>query len=330
MSQSQQIKEITDKLQKGIEDLFESDNYKNYLKCMSRFNNYSLNNTILIFKQFPTAKLVASYGTWKHFNRQVLKGSKAIKIISPCPYKKKIETEITDANGKSILGKDGKPLTQESEEKVLMGFKIANVFDISSTDGEELPEIAHKLEGTVDNYDDFFEAIKQFSPVPIEFKKIESSANGYYHLVDKNIVIDSDMSQMMNCKTAIHERAHALLHDRDNGLEKDSHLDKNSKEVQAESIAYSVCQYYNSSGIGIDTSDYSFGYIAGWSSGKDLKELKASLETIRQTTQVIINGIDQKLDAIRQAKQITMDNPISKNMDAHTKNEPKHIKTMKH
>lgn len=324
MSQSQQIKEITEKLQKGIEDLFESDNYKNYLKTMSRFTSYSLNNTLLIAMQKPDATIVASYGTWKHFNRQVTKGSKAIKIIAPCPYKKKVETEVTDANGKSILGKDGKPITEESE-KVLMGFKVANVFDISSTEGEPLPEIAHRLDGSVDNYNDFMLALEQFSPVPIEFKAIDGSANGYYHLIDKNIVVDADMSQMMHCKTAIHEITHALLHDKDNGLEKDALPDKQTKEVQAESVAFTVCQYY-----GIDTSDYSFGYVLGWSSGKYLKELKSSLETIRQTAQTIINGIDQKLDAIRQSKQIDMNVSISKNMDALTKSEPKHNRTIKH
>lgn len=324
MSQSQQIKEITDKLQKGIEDLFESDNYKNYLKTMSRFTSYSLNNTLLIAMQKPDSTLIASYGTWRHFNRQVLKGSKAIKIIAPCPYKKKVETEITDTDGKKILGKDGKPITEESE-KVLMGFKVANVFDYAQTEGEPLPELAHKLDGSVDGYSDFMFALEQFSPVPIEFKAIDGSANGYYHLIDKNIVVDADMSQMMHCKTAIHEITHALLHDKDNGLEKDALPDKQTKEVQAESVAFTVCQYY-----GIDTSDYSFGYVLGWSSGKDLKELKSSLETIRQTAQTIINGIDQKLDAIRQSKQMDMNVSISKNMDALTKSEPKHNKTIKH
>lgn len=324
MSQSQQIKEITDKLEQGVKDLFESDNYKNYLKTMSRFTSYSLNNTLLIAMQKPDATLVASYGTWKHFNRQVLKNSKSIKIIAPCPYKKKVETEITDTDGKKVLGKDGKPITKESE-KVLMGFKVANVFDYAQTGGEPLPELAHKLDGSVDGYSDFMLALEQFAPVPIEFKAIDGSANGYYHLIDKNIVVDADMSQMMHCKTAIHEITHALLHDKDNGLEKDALPDKQTKEVQAESVAYTVCQYYN-----LDTSDYSFGYVAGWSSNKDLKELKSSLETIRQTAQTIISGIDQKLDAIRQAKQITMDDPISKNMDTPTKSEPKHNRTIKH
>lgn len=322
MSQSEQIKAITEKLQQGINNLFQSDAYKNYLKTMSRFTSYSLNNTLLIAMQKPDATLVASYGTWKHFNRQVMKGAKGIKIICPCPYKKKTETEITDTDGKKILGKDGRPLTEKSE-KVLMGFKVANVFDISSTSGEELPTLTHKLDGSVDNYNDFFEAIKQFSPVPIEFKSVEGSANGYYQLIDKNIIINDGMSQMMNCKTAIHEIAHALLHDNDNGLEKDASLDKQTKEVQAESVAFTVCNYY-----GIDTSDYSFGYVAGWSSDKDIKELKASLDTIRQTSQMIIAGIDQKLDAIKQSKQLSLSISIPK--DYPTKNKPIHQMSISH
>ncbi|MCM1219307.1 MAG: ImmA/IrrE family metallo-endopeptidase [Lachnospiraceae bacterium] len=303
MSQSQQIKEITDKLQEGIENLFESDNYKNYLKTMSKFTSYSLNNTILIAMQKPDATVVAGYSTWKQLNRQVVKGAKSIKIIAPCPYRKKVETEVTGADGNIILGRDGKPVTEQSE-KTLMGFKVASVFDLSQTEGEPLPELAHKLDGTVEGYADFIEALKQTSPVPIEFKTIEGSANGYYHLVDKNIVVDDGMSQMMNIKTTIHEISHALLHDRDSGLEKDALPDKLTKEVEAESVAFTVCQYY-----GLDTSDYSFGYIAGWSSGRDLKELKASLETIRQTAQRIISGIDLKLDAIRQSKQMDIDSP---------------------
>lgn len=322
MSQSQQIKEITDKLQQGIEDLFESENYQNYLKTMSRFTSYSLNNTLLIAMQKQDATAVAGYGTWKQLNRQVVKGAKAIKILAPCPYKKKVEAEIADADGNIIIGKDGKPITEQTE-RVLMGFKIANVFDYSQTEGEPLPQLAHKLDGTVEGYADFMEALKQFSPVPIEFKSIEGTENGYYHLVDKNIVVDADMSQAMHCKTAIHEITHALLHDRDSGLEANAHLDKQTKEVQAESVAFTVCQYY-----GIDTADYSFGYIAGWSSGRDVKELKASLEVIRQTAQTIISGIDQKLDAIKQSKQ--MDKDISKSIDTLSIKEPVHSRTIKH
>ena len=318
MSQSEQIKEITEKLQQGIENLFDSDTYKNYLKIMRKFHSYSLNNTILIAMQKPDATTVAGYTTWGQMHRQVVKGSKAIKILAPCIYKKKDIADIIDAPDKS-MDKDNKD-TSESE-KVLVGFKIVNVFDISQTEGEPLPEITHKLEGNVDEYGDFMEALKQFSPVPIEFKAIDGSANGYYHLLNKNIIIDDSMSQKMNVKTLLHEICHSIIHDKDTGSDKDA--DKQTKEVQAESVAFTVCHYY-----GIDTSDYSFGYIGGWSNGKDLKELKTSLETIRQTSQMIITGVDQKLDAIRQSKQmdlnisalndnISIDKPIHKMSISH-------------
>lgn len=323
MSQSQQIKDITDKLEKGIEDLFQSDNYKNYLRTMSKFTSYSLNNTLLIAMQKPDATTVAGYSTWTKLNRHVVKGSKAIKIIAPCPYKKKLETEVTD-DGKIILNKDGKPIKDQTE-KVLMGFKIVNVFDYSQTDGKPLPEIAHKLDGTVDGYADFLNALKQFSPVPIKFEEIEGPANGYYHLADKNIVIDEGMSQAMNCKTGIHELAHAILHDIDSGLQKDAMPDRETKEVQAESVAYTVCQYY-----GIDSSDYSFGYIAGWSSGKNLKELKESIDTIRKTANEIITGIDCKLDGIRQARQMDMDAVTQKHMNSAIKDRPVRSRSIKH
>lgn len=306
LSQSEQIKEITEKLEKGITELFESDSYKEYLKCMSRFTSYSLNNMLLIAMQKPDATAVAGYSTWKQMHRQVKKGEKAIKIIAPCPYRKKVKAEVTDEQGRNILGTDGKPL-MESEEKVIMGFRVVNVFDVSSTEGEPLPEIAHKLDGTVEGYTDFMDALQQFSPVPIIFREIEGSANGYYHPADKNIVIDESMSQEMHIKTGIHEITHALLHDKDNRVQKDSMPDRETKEIQAESVAFTVCQYY-----GIDTSGYSFGYIAGWASGKDLKELKSSMETIRQTSQAIISGVDKKLEVIKQSKHIQMNDKVLK------------------
>ena len=296
MAQSQQIKEITDKLEQGIKELFESENYINYLKCMSRFTDYSLNNTLLITMQRPDSSLVAGFRKWNEFNRYVRKGEKGIKILAPCIYK--AEKEDGD-NGTEKSNKD------DAEERVLKGFRVVHVFDISQTEGEELPTIAHELDGSVEGYSDFMTALKQISPVPIEFKKVEGSANGYYHLVDKNIVIDTGMSEMMNCKTTIHEIAHAILHNQDDGAEKD--VDRHTKEVQAESTAFVVCQYY-----GLDVSDYSFGYIAGWSSGKDTKELKASLDTIRATADKIIKGIDQQLDTIKQAKEIQSNKSISK------------------
>lgn len=297
MAQSQQIKDITDKLEQGIKDLFESDNYINYLKCMSRFTDYSFNNTILISMQRPDSSLVAGFRKWNEFNRYVRKGEKGIKILAPCIYKAGKE----DGDNKT------EQTNKDDEERVLKGFRVVHVFDISQTEGEELPTIAHELDGTVEGYSDFMTALKQISPVPIEFKKIEGSANGYYHLTDKNIVIDTGMSEMMNCKTTIHEIAHAILHNQDDGSEKD--VDRHTKEVQAESTAFVVCQYY-----GLDTSDYSFGYVAGWSSGRDLKELKASLDTIRQTADKIIKDIDYQLDTIKQAKQIQPDKSISKDL----------------
>mgnify|MGYP002511090405 CR=1 FL=1 len=310
MAQSQQIKEITDKLEQGIKELFESENYINYLKCMSRFTDYSFNNTILISMQRPNSSLVAGFRKWNEFNRYVRKGEKGIKILAPCIYK--AEKEDGD-NGTEKSNKD------DAEERVLKGFRVVHVFDISQTEGEELPTITHELDGTVEGYSDFMTALKQISPAPIEFKKIEGSANGYYHLTDKNIVIDTGMSEMMNCKTTIHEIAHAILHNQDDGAEKD--VDRHTKEVQAESTAFVVCQYY-----GLDVSDYSFGYIAGWSSGKDAKELKASLDTIRQTADKIIKGIDQQLDTIKQAKQIQPDKDKSISKDAPTKAHKRHIR----
>lgn len=267
MSSKEQIKEITDKLEEGIKDLFESDNYINYLKCMSRFTDYSFNNTILISMQRPDASLVAGFRKWNEFNRYVRKGEKGIKILAPCIYK---------AEKKNADSETEKPNKGDEEERVLKGFRVVHVFDVSQTEGEELPKITNMLDGSMEGYADFMTALKKVSPVPIEFKKIEGSANGYYHLADKNIVIDTGMSDTMNVKTTIHEISHAILHNQDDGAEKD--VDRHTKEVQAESVSYVVCQYY-----GIDTSDYSFGYVAGWSSGRDLKELKDSLDTIRQT-----------------------------------------------
>lgn len=314
MSQQEKIQEITEKLEKGIEELFDSKNYKNYLTTMSKFTSYSTNNTMLIAMQRPDATIVAGYTTWKSLGRQVKKGAKAIKILAPLLYKRK-EKDGTDTDG------NDKAL---AEEKVLAGFKIVNVFDISSTQGEPLPEIAHKLDGTVEGYSDFMESLKEFSPVPVILQTVEGSANGYYDQTNKYIAIDKNMSQIMHCKTGIHEVAHAILHDRQNGTEKESLSDAETKEVQAESVAFVVSQYY-----GIDTADYSFGYIAGWSSGKDLKELKASMDVIRQAAQTIINGIDKKLDDIKLSKEMDIAIPKS-SMDVPKQEKPLHKKSMKH
>ncbi len=320
MAQQEKIKEITERLEKGIEELFESENYKNYLATMSKFTSYSLNNTLLISLQKPDSTTVAGYNTWKSLGRQVKKGEKAIQILAPIIYKKKREDE-GEEDDKASARRD-KLLSGETE-KILVGFKIVNVFDIAQTEGESLPEIAHKLDGTVEGYADFMKAIKEISPVPIILQTVEGSANGYYDLTNKYIAIDKDMSQEMHVKTGIHEVTHALLHDRDNGMEKDSKPDIETKEVQAESVAFTVCQHY-----GINTSDYSFGYIAGWSSGKDLRELKESMEVIRKTAQMIITGIDNQLDGISLSKQKAIEFPNSLNFPKQEK--ALHKRSMKH
>lgn len=320
MAQEEKIKEITERLEKGIEDLFESENYKNYLKTMSKFTSYSLNNTLLIAMQKPDSSTVAGFGTWKSLGRNVKKGEKAIQILAPIIYKKKRENEGEGDN--KISDKKDKAL-QEETEKILVGFKVVNVFDISQTEGVELPEITHKLDGTVEGYSDFMESLKQFSPVPIILQNVEGSANGYYDLKNKFIAIDKNMSQIMHCKTGIHELAHALLHDKDNGLEKDLKSGVETKEVQAESVAFTVCEYF-----GIDTSNYSFGYIGGWSSSKDLKELKESMEVIRKTAQMIIIGIDKKLGEISLSKQKGIE--FSNNFNFPKQEKALHKRSMKH
>lgn len=323
LSQVQKIKEITDGIEQGITDLFQSDTYKDYLKTMSRFTSYSLNNTLLIAMQKPDATAVAGFCTWQKMDRHIIKGEKAIKIIAPCLYNKKSGADFTGNEGKPVMGKDGGP-DDEQTEKVLMGFKIANVFDVSQTEGKPLPEIAHKLDGSVEGYADFMEAMKQFSPVPVKLETVEGSANGYYHLADKNIVIDNNMSQIMHCKTGIHEIAHAMLHDRSTGTGNMDIPDRETREIEAESVAYTVCQYF-----GLDTSDYSFGYIAGWSSGRELKELKSSLETIRQTAGRIIAGMENRLDEIKNLRQISHSS-LQKGVDALEKRGPVHHRGHRH
>ena len=286
------LKEITDRLEQGITELFESERYKEYLRVMSKFHNYSFNNTLLIAMQKPDASLVAGFSSWKNnFGRNVMKGEKGIKIIAPSPFTVKQEVEKTDPQtGKPVIGKDGKPVTEEKEIKV-PAYRVVSVFDVSQTEGRELPDIAvDELTGDVDRFKDFFAALEQVSPVPVGFEKIEGGAHGYYHLEEKRIAIDEGMSDLQTLKTAIHEIAHAKLHDIDLNAPKEKQkprVDRRTREVEAESVAYTVCQHY-----GLDTSDYSFGYVAGWSSGKELAELRGSLETIRNTAAEMINAID--------------------------------------
>ena len=289
---AEKLKEITDRLEKGITELFDSERYKEYLRVMSKFHNYSFNNTLLIAMQKPDASLIAGFTAWKNqFQRNVKKGEKGIKIIAPSPFKIKQEMEKIDPQTqKPVIGRDGKPVTEE-KEITIPAYKVVSVFDVSQTEGKELPDIAvDALTGDVEQYSDFFAALEKTSPVPIGFEKIEGGAHGYYHLEDKRIALDEGMSELQTLKTAIHEIAHAKLHDIDLNAPKDEQqprVDRRTREVEAESVAYTVCQHY-----GLDTSDYSFGYVAGWSSGRELAELKSSLETIRSTAADIINSID--------------------------------------
>ena len=296
------LKEITDRLEQGIMELFDSDRYKEYLRVMSKFHNYSFNNTLLIAMQKPDASLVAGFQSWKNnFKRNVVKGEKGIKILAPSPFKIKQEMEKIDpATQKPVIGADGKPVKEE-KEITIPAFKVVSVFDVSQTEGKELPDIAvDMLTGDVERFKDVFAALEKTSPVPIGFEKIEGNSRGYYHLEEKRIAIDEGMSELQTIKTAIHEIAHAKLHDIDPNAPKEEQADRpdrRTREVQAESVAYAVCQHY-----GLDTSDYSFGYVAGWSSGRELDELKSSLETIRSTAAEIINSIDEHLQEIQKER----------------------------
>ena len=303
---AERMKEITDRLETGIQELFESERYKAYLTTMSKFHSYSFNNTLLIAMQ--GGQLVAGYNKWRDdFHRNVKKGEKAIKILAPAPFKAKKEVQKLDAQGRPVMGKDGKPVTEVQEIQV-PAFKIVSVFDVSQTEGEPLPSIGvEELTGSVERYGEFFKALEQTSPVPIGFEDIPGGSHGYYHLTEKRIAIQEGMSELQTLKTVIHEIAHSKLHAIDPeapAIEQADRPDSRTREVQAESVAYAVCQHY-----GLDTSDYSFGYVAGWSSGKDLKELKASLETIRATAHELITTIDGHLAQLQKERQAQQEQP---------------------
>ena len=306
--QYQKVKEITDQLEQGIQDLFESEKYMAWLRTMSKFHDYSLNNTLLIAFQRPDATLVAGYTAWqKQFGRQVQKGEKAIKILAPAPYKEKVEMDKIDPITQvPVLDAEGNPV-KEIQEVKRPAFKVVNVFDVSQTEGKELPSLGvDELSGDVREYELFFEALKRSCPVPMEFEAIEGSAKGYYHQMEQRIAIRKGMSQIQTIKTAIHEMAHQRLHAIDPLDEKSEIVNqtRSSKEVEAESVAFTVCQHY-----GIDTSDYSFAYVAGWSHGKETPELKASLNTIRKTANEMITEIDGHIAEIN--KEMEQENKIT-------------------
>lgn len=300
------LNQIAEQLEESVKEFMSGNKYKDFLTKMSQFHNYSLNNQLLISLQRPDATLCASFTKWKNMERMVKKGEKGIKIICPAPYKtQKIEDVKDPKTGKLELQDDGTP-KREVVEHTYIYYKVGHIFDISQTDGKPLPEIATPLEGELDNTQKKLkDALIQACPVPVSFQPIEGNANGYYNLQDKNIVIDSNLSERHTLKTLIHETSHALLHDKD--TVPDAPTDSKTREVQAESIAYVVSNYF-----GIDTSEYSFGYISGWSSSKDTKELKASLETIRNTANDIISKVEHILTLKSTSEQAIAEKPVHK------------------
>lgn len=298
--QGKDMDSIMQSLESGVEELFTSNRYQEFLKTMAKFHNYSFNNTMLIAMQRPDATLVTSYKNWQSMGRQVMKGEKGITIIAPAPYKKMKEKEVLDENQRPIMGNDGKPKTEKVEVTV-PHFKAVTVFDIAQTSGEPIQTLAPELlTAAVQDFDSFMQAIQKISPVPIRFDEIDGNANGYYHNADKEIVIKKGLSESQTLKTAIHETVHAKLHDKEImeslGVEKD----RLTKEVEAESVAYCVC-----SSFGLDTSDYSFPYIAGWSSSREIKEMKASMDVIRKTAGEMIDQLTEELEIILEEKQKT-------------------------
>ena len=283
-SRSDKLNAIMKKLEDGVKDLFTSENYRKYLRTMSQFHHYSFNNTLLIALQKPDATLVAGYGAWQQkFHRQVRKGEKGITVIAPVPVKEKDLRDREPADSR---------MPGNQDEKIHMFFRPATVFDVSQTDGEPLPSIGvDELTGSAEGYAAFMQAMTALSPVPVRFDEIDSGAKGYYHTANKEIVIQKDMSESQTMKTCVHEVSHAILHDRDHMKAEGIAKDRQTKEVEAESVAFAVCAHFM-----LDTSDYSFPYIAGWSSSVDMKELRSSMDTIRKTAGEIIDGIEAEME----------------------------------
>lgn len=307
------MREIVDSIENGIKELFESDKYRQYLATMSRFHRYSVNNTMLIYMQRPDATHVAGFNKWRdQFGRNVLKGEKGIRIIAPTPYKKKVEEIKTDPETNApVLDADGKAIIEEKEIRIPM-FKVVSVFDVSQTAGKPLPQLAADLSGNVQQYEVFMEALRRASPVPIEIKPVARDTDGFFSIKAQSITIRAGMSEVQTVCAAVHEIAHAKLHDYEHMTELaddgetilvPGEKSRNTEEVEAESISYAVCQYY-----GIETGENSFGYIATWSKGKELKELRASLETINKTASELITDIDRHFAEICKERGIDREN----------------------
>ena len=286
--QNEKIKELTEKLQAGIQELHDSEKYRDYLRTMAKFHHYSFNNSLLIWAQRPDATAVAGYRAWQtKFQRTVNPGAKGIMIYAPSSYKRTLREVVTDADGNPVLDKDGNKVTREVE-RTFPNFKISYCFAYEDTSGKPLPSIVSILDKDVDNYDSVIDALRKISPAPIRFDSVGGGANGYYDLVNREIVVKDTLPQAQKIKTAVHEVAHSILHDKIDGL--DLEATKREMEVSAESVAFVVCSW-----LGLDTSEYSFGYVGGWSAGKELKELQQKMEKIRTTASMIISGIDGEL-----------------------------------
>ena len=302
--QNEKIKELTEKLQAGIQELHDSEKYRDYLRTMAKFHHYSFNNSLLIWAQRPDATAVAGYRAWQtKFGRTVNPGAKGIMIYAPSSYKRTLREVVTDADGNPVLDKDGNKVTREVE-RTFPNFKISYCFAYEDTSGKPLPSIVSILDKDVDNYDSVMDALRKISPAPIRFDSVGGGANGYYDLVNREIVVKDTLPQAQKIKTAVHEVAHSILHDKIDGIDQDT--DKRSVEISAESIAFVV-----SSWLGVDTSEYSFGYISGWSAGKELVELQRKMEVIRSTANMIITGIDGEL----MQKQIVQEEEIEEEQE---------------
>ena len=291
------LKELTDKLEAGIREVFSSQRYKDYLKVMSRFHGYSYNNTMLILLQKPDASLLAGYKTWQGMERNVKKGEHGISILAPSKKRfTKYMDKIDKETRKPVFDQDGNPVKVRKEIEYLT-FHPTTIFDVSQTEGKPLPSITEELEGQVTNYPIIMDSLKEVAPAPIRFDTWEESKKGYYSPSLNEIVIKSGMSELHTVKTGIHEIAHSILHSGTNNLK-----DSATMETEAESIAFIVCSH-----LGVDTSDYSFGYLATWSSNKELPELQKSLSTIQKTAHDLIDKLDQAI--VRRSRDLSIEEP---------------------
>ena len=285
---NEKIQELTEKLQTGIQELYDSEKYRDYLRTMAKFHHYSFNNSLLIWAQRPDASAVCGFRGWQtKFGRTVNPGAKGIMIYEPSNFKRTLREVVTDEDGNPILDKDGNKITR-AVERTFPSFKVGYVFALEDTSGKPLPSIVSIIDKDVSNYDSVMDALQKVSPAPIRFDSVDGGANGYYNLLKREIVVKDTLPQAQKIKTAVHEVAHSILHDKIDGL--DQEANKREMEVSAESVAFVVCSY-----LGLDTSEYSFGYVGGWSAGKELKELQTKMEIIRKAANTIISGIEAEI-----------------------------------